>query len=764
MPVLDDFQRLYRGRTDVWGSVEGKSNKEVVTPEHYRLHLEEKRSLGVYPLLDDGLCYFFACDIDDKSWEKALAIRNATAELNINMYISESKSKGWHVYGFCEEGIQAADIRWVLFSVLEKLGFATEIFPKQDKLDEIIKYGNYINLPCFGDTRRFHTADKQPLDKDTALSLIQSTPRQVIIDTRAVFPPPPAPIVAQAVTPKKRGKGKSATNPPCIEMLLKGVGEGMRDEAAFALARHYLDQAYTPEEVLTLLLQWDSRNKPPIMDQRVIQTKIQSATKGYAFGCNSIRGDDLLTQFCPGQNKCSWLIEVIKDKKKRGLLVEKSFYETPSHLYELIADTDNKFHQYNPRFLAFDRKNGQISEIDQIDEGEISVVPTFGVEAILGAIILPSGVEPYGTVDQLHKEICDHIYHYVDFGEINTEICAWYVIMTWCPLDRMFTTPYMRFRGDSGSGKSRSLDVVGRLCYKPLVVSGAVTPAPIYRIMNKYGGTVILDEADFSVSDEKAEVVKILNSSFEMGRPVLRCIKDNFGEFDCIDPYGSKILATRSSFTDKALESRCLTIMMRQTSREDIPPILGRKFRVAQQSLRRKLLAFRLDNYEGIVGDIEEEAMDLGHIEPRLRQTGVPLALALRHNAEAFDKFKGWLKTKNNELIEERGDSVYGRLVNAVFLAARALGRDMVTPGAIQKVAEEDLKLDISPQKIGRYLKDLDIITRKARVGGKIGRYIQWNNDLMRILIKKYPVDTLEDVEILFEETTLIGTEEPEKS
>ncbi|GAJ08989.1 unnamed protein product, partial [marine sediment metagenome] len=32
--LIEAFQTLYRGRTDVWGSVEGLCNKETVTPEH----------------------------------------------------------------------------------------------------------------------------------------------------------------------------------------------------------------------------------------------------------------------------------------------------------------------------------------------------------------------------------------------------------------------------------------------------------------------------------------------------------------------------------------------------------------------------------------------------------------------------------------------------------------------------------------------------------------------------------------------------------
>ncbi|GAJ14145.1 unnamed protein product [marine sediment metagenome] len=61
--LAEAFQSLYRGRTDVWGSVEGLCNKEAVTPEHYIRHLLGDTSLGIYPLLNDGTCHWAAIDI-----------------------------------------------------------------------------------------------------------------------------------------------------------------------------------------------------------------------------------------------------------------------------------------------------------------------------------------------------------------------------------------------------------------------------------------------------------------------------------------------------------------------------------------------------------------------------------------------------------------------------------------------------------------------------------------------------------------------------
>ena len=65
---------------------------------------------------------------------------------------------------------------------------------------------------------------------------------------------------------------------------------------------------------------------------------------------------------------------------------------------------------------------------------------------------------------------------------------------------------------DTGSGKTRFLLTAGSLCYKPIFASGASTVSPLFRILDSMRGTLIVDEGDFRFSDEKAELVKILNN------------------------------------------------------------------------------------------------------------------------------------------------------------------------------------------------------------------------------------------------------------
>jgi hypothetical protein len=51
-------------------------------------------------------------------------------------------------------------------------------------------------------------------------------------------------------------------------------------------------------------------------------------------------------------------------------------------------------------------------------------------------------------------------------------------------------------------------------------------------MLDSFHGTLIVDEGDFRFSDEKAEVVKILNNGNVKGFPVLRSESDGKREFN----------------------------------------------------------------------------------------------------------------------------------------------------------------------------------------------------------------------------------------
>src|SRR5258706_2712687 len=138
---------------------------------------------------------------------------------------------------------------------------------------------------------------------------------------------------------------------------------------------------------------------------------------------------------------------------------------------------------------------------------------------------------------------------------------------------------------------------VGSLCRFPLFASAASTVSPIFRLLDSFRGTLILDEGAFRFADEKAEIVKVLNNGNARGFPVLRTEVSSKKEFDprAYHVFGPKIVATRGFFQDRALESRCVTEDMRGGSLPDqIPLNLHRRFHEEARPLRNQLLLYRL--------------------------------------------------------------------------------------------------------------------------------------------------------------------------
>jgi DNA primase catalytic core len=117
-----------------------------------------------------------------------------------------------------------------------------------------------------------------------------------------------------------------------------------------------------------------------------------------------------------------------------------------------------------------------------------------------GAVLVPSGVEEYGTTGQLVSDVTAFVRRYVTVDLMFETIAAYYVLFTWVH-DCFSELPYLRAIGDYGSGKSRFLTVIGSISYKPIFGMGATTPSPIFRLIDRYRGTLVLDEADHRNSD-----------------------------------------------------------------------------------------------------------------------------------------------------------------------------------------------------------------------------------------------------------------------
>ncbi|MEA3508602.1 MAG: DEAD/DEAH box helicase, partial [Synergistota bacterium] len=189
---IDIFRNLFKGRPDVfairWESAKGKSgyspacrnewkpgicdkrNTRCAECRHRDLipindqvikeHLSGRRTIGLYPLLEDETCFFLAADFDGKEWqEDSLAFIKACRELEIPASREISRSgKGAHVWIFFSEAVPAREARRLGSALVSytcssnrQLAFKSydRFFPNQDTMPKG-GFGNLIALPLQG--------------------------------------------------------------------------------------------------------------------------------------------------------------------------------------------------------------------------------------------------------------------------------------------------------------------------------------------------------------------------------------------------------------------------------------------------------------------------------------------------------------------------------------------------------------------------------------------------------------------------------------
>jgi hypothetical protein len=392
-------------------------------------------------------------------------------------------------------------------------------------------------------------------------------------------------------------------------------------------------------------------------------------------------------------------------------------------------------------------RDGEISDHKDCDIPRLGRVLPFSPSNNLlthGVVLFPSTASEYEDEGVLLTHVRSFIHRYADVSDGFEELAALYVLLSWV-FDRFAVVPYLRLKGDYGSGKSRCLQVIGSLCYKPMFVSGASTVSPMFRIIDAFRGTLILDESDFRFSDEKAEIVKILNNGNAAGFPVLRSEATPTKEFNprAFDVFGPKIIATRRDFEDQALESRCITeVMSGLPPRADIPLSLPERFHTEALELRNRLLMYRFKDVQRKDGD---DSLRHPLLEARVAQVYQPL-LSLAPDEGMRNRLLALARKQTGSLRSERGVSIEAQLLDTLCVMRRE-GAPLFVRDITERFAARfgvDFDRPVNARWIGAQLrKRLSLLTVKSH-----GNYLvpDTEEQKLEILFARYqtrddPVD-----------------------
>lgn len=365
------------------------------------------------------------------------------------------------------------------------------------------------------------------------------------------------------------------------------------------------------------------------------------------------------------------------------------------------------------RFHSGATETGPTLDVPEL--GKIRPYPPDNSLLAHGVVQFPSSFKEYDSEIELVDSVQQFIHRYADLSGAFEEAAANYVMLTWV-FEAFNELPYLRLKGDFGSGKTRCLQTIGTLCYKPMFASGASTVSPLFRIIDSFRGTLVIDESDFRYSDERSEIVKILNNGNAKGFPVLRSEATPGKEFNpkAFDVFGPKIIATRRSFDDRALESRCITEEMTGLPpRPDIPLSLPDAFYDEAEELKSQLLSYRVRWRSKLA--VPNATRD-PNLEARVAQVFAPL-MAVAFDTKAKERLYDLARKTSTTLKTDRGTTTEAQLLDIIF----ELRRDHI-PLSMKEIAERfaarfgtDHSRSVTPKWIGSQLRSrLSLLTVKS--------------------------------------------------
>lgn len=181
----------------------------------------------------------------------------------------------------------------------------------------------------------------------------------------------------------------------------------------------------------------------------------------------------------------------------------------------------------------------------------------------------------------LYQQVYQHFADRVCFSkEVFIHLCTTYAMLTY--VYKVFPAiPYLHIRGAKNSGKTQILKAFQDLSFNPIVVTGSPTVATIFRNIEQFCPTYIMDEQEFrtsvkgQVSDSSQEIHGIINSGYQAGASVERVINRRdietgleYRDIERFDTYCPKIFSGINSFYE-TLESRCILIATKTASLEE---------------------------------------------------------------------------------------------------------------------------------------------------------------------------------------------------
>jgi hypothetical protein len=321
----------------------------------------------------------------------------------------------------------------------------------------------------------------------------------------------------------------------------------------------------------------------------------------------------------------------------------------------------------------------------------------------------------YGSEEELFKEIRDFVYEHVDIAKDERfyDVLATWIMADW--VQELFNNaPYIHFNGPSNSGKSRGLEVLQHLGFRALL-SPSVSPASLYRTIEAFKPTFLIDEAELytakGLDEAKREVLSVLNAGYRRGQFVIRA--DKKGEtLQLFDVFGFKGLASIQPLPP-TLAGRAIRIPMMRATRKV-------KRWIDEDSaykIRSKLLMFR---FKHVLEKPKEGVNPVDVPDGRIVEVFTPLVL-VAPNPKVEAALTSLAKELFEEIVEEELETEQAQVFLAVLDCMKEGKTDLLEVAEITEKYNEGRPKNeqITKNYCGRILSTLGFKKKRTKTGNR---------------------------------------------
>ena len=367
----------------------------------------------------------------------------------------------------------------------------------------------------------------------------------------------------------------------------------------------------------------------------------------------------------------------------------------------------------------------------------------------------PEAIEPEAVLDSVKEAIERHL----ALPEYGAVVLTLWIALTYF-MDALSNTPYLLISSPvRGCGKTLVLEILELLASRPFRASN-MTGAALFRGIEMFRPTLLLDEIDTMSGPRLDDVTGILNDGFQPNGKVVRVVGENF-ELKYFSVYCPKALAGIGKNVKSATRSRCINLPMHRA----LPHVLSglKKLRtdkavVWSVPLASKLARFGVDFAPDVRSALQNDEVELPPgIEGRDAQLWEGLIAVADHCGErwALEVRAACVALTGLRDEEDVGDAKT-RLLSDVRDFFRESSLDFVSSADLLAWLVKDETRgwgdvngrDVNPIRLASMLKPFDAAPRVRRVGASNPKRL-WSRAEFALAWSRYlpPASAPDDVD-----------------